>query len=864
MRRTAVRLIYGAAVFVIAVLVLELMMNRGSADSTAAMSAASFPVVTMESAGGAVNELHGYTQARDLRRYRGVITPIGADREVAFTVNPYGQTITALSFEVRSVDGARLIEDGAVTDYAQDEDGLIAARIKIKDLIEQEEEYMLVLLFVMPSGQELRYYTRIVASETNDAAEKIAFVYRFHEATFSKTAASAVATYIEPSAEGDNSSYAKVDIHSSYGQITWGDLAPEQEGEAVVRVLDMQPETAMLSLRYFVTVEKDGGRTRYVCEERYRLRMGETRINLLEFERTMEQVFVPSEAGRADGVLSLGIADPQLPFAESDGGGAFAFVQGGRLYACTTIDGSVAYVYGFADFGSLDARDTFADHAIRILNVDETGNVDFLVCGYMNRGRHEGELGAAVFSYNSVFRTVEERAFLPYAGSYELLKAQVERLCYLNKSNSLFLLIDETLCEVNLTNRTVHTVRSGLAEGSFQVSRDGQMIAWTEKAQDGADVVALTDLSTLEEKKITAAAGERLAPMGFIGEDLIYGTARQEDVLRDPTGSETLPMYRVRIVDGDLQLLENYEVPGYYVTACEVEGNQITLKRLTTGENSVLAGASSDGSAAADTSAAGASSASGVRFSPAPDDQIIDAEEAQTGVNYLRTASTQEYETVCEIRAKGLGDELKYVWPKEVLFEGSRDLALPEAQSAGKRYFVYGLGGVQGVYTRTAQAVQAAEQSGGSVVESGRYIWRKGNRAAVNQIMAITAREVQDGESALAVCLQAILDFEGTAQNAAVLLSQGQDVGQVLSESLPGAAVLDLTGCSLDAVLYYISEEKPVLVTTDDEGGAVLLVGYNEQEVVVMDPSAGTLYKKSRSETEELLGRSGTGMVSYL
>ena len=34
---------------------------------------------------------------------------------------------------------------------------------------------------------------------------------------------------------------------------------------------------------------------------------------------------------------------------------------------------------------------------IQILNIDESGNMYFLVSGYMNRGRQEGESGVAVY-----------------------------------------------------------------------------------------------------------------------------------------------------------------------------------------------------------------------------------------------------------------------------------------------------------------------------------------------------------------------------------------------------------------------------------------------------------------------------------
>ncbi|MDO4283720.1 MAG: hypothetical protein Q4C60_00155 [Eubacteriales bacterium] len=886
MRNSFLRLIYGAAVFVIAVIVMELFMNQGSSDSTAQMREATFPVVTMRAAGMEANELHGYAAERDLHQYRGVITPLSTDRSVSLSIDLYGQEMTDLSFEVRSVDGERLIETTQVTSYTSD-GGTVSANFALKDLIQEEQEYMLVLLLTTREGGTLRYYTRIVATDSYAAREKLSFVYQFHENTFSKTAASAITTYIEPNAEGDNTTYAQVNIHSSYGQITWGDLAPEQVTEPVASITDMQTETASFTLRYVVSVERDGESHWYECTEYYRLRMGEVRINLLEFERSMEQIFVPTqESSYGDDVISLGITDPGIAVEESDGGGAFAFVEAGRLYSCTTVDNAVSYVYGFADFDSVDARDRFAEHEIRILNVDETGNVDFIVYGYMNRGRHEGELGVAVYSYNSVFRTVEERAFLPYAGSYELLKAQVERLSYLNKSNSLFLLIDETLYEVNLTNRTVQTVVGGLTEGSFQVADSGRMIAWKKQkaSQDEADVILLTDLSSLEQKSITAQSDERINPLGFIGEDLIYGTARADDVVTDPTGNELQPMYNVKIVDKDLQTLENYEIAGYYVVSCEVEDNQITLHRLTTlaegaqtenGQTGSAQGSDAQTEAEAvqtgseeDTAAVQNQSASGStasRFRQAADDQIVNAQEAQSGSHVITTVFTQDYETVCQIRARGIsGGAIKYIRPKEVLFEGSRNLAL-DGTIEGERYTVYNTYGVQGRYADPSQAVQTAENSAGNVVDGqGRYIWKKGNRLSVNQIMAIGASAAQEGESSIAVCLQAVLDFEGVTRNARSMMEQGMGIREILEESIPGAQVLDLTGVALDSVLYYVSEEKPVIAITGGGTQAVLIVGYNEQAVVLMDPQTGTLYKASRSSAESLFGQSGNGYVAYL
>ncbi len=874
----------------------------------------------MQTQGQTVNELHGFKTERSLQRYRGPVTPLGTDRKVSFTVDTFGQTPVSLSFEVRALEDGRLVEDGEITDLetsGQESKGSFT----IHDLIENDREYMLVFLMKIPGEDStLRYYTRIIASEDNAAREKMSFVLSFHNATFSKTSASSITTYIEPNSEGDNSSYAHVDIHSSYGQITWGDLEPEQVGEASIAVEDMQTETAIFRVDYMVKAKDEGGESILLrCQEYFRIRKGESRINLLDYERYAEQVFVPSGSVETDGVITLGITGQDSECAESDGGSAFAFVQAGRLYACNPVDNAIAYVYGFGDFDSQDAREIWNRYEIKILNVDETGNVDFLVYGYMNRGDHEGELGAAVYNYNSIYRTVEEMAFVPYDGSAALLKAQIEKLSYLNKSNSLFLMMNETIYEIDLAGRQVSEIAAGLTEGSYQVSSDGRMIAWKQTNEQGTEQIILEDLSDKTTQTIDAATGEHVNPLGFIGEDLIYGKGRKSDVVADPTGSEVQPMYCVQIVNSALEVLENYQITGYYVTGCEVEGNQITLHRLRTQEadsgaaeteEEIITAAVAEeedtedaaaeqttqtGEEAADNttgdSTAGEQTDTGLteteengtgedgkapltvlpaestRFEAAQDDQIMDAQETTSGSHQIQRVASEEWMLVSQVSAKGMkAGSLKYIRPKEALFEGSREVVLSGEENAEELYVVYDLYGVVGIYQQASRAVQKADDVSGFVTdEKGLYIWKKGNRSSVNQIMSITGRSMQEGETSLSVCLQTILDFEGkSGVSASGLLSQGKTLQEVLTENIDGARVMDLTGAGLDAVLYYVSAEKPVLAARNNGRESVLIVGYNESQVVLMDPTAGTLYKITRTNAESLFGQSGNGYVAYV
>jgi hypothetical protein len=796
---------------------------------------ASLPVITLEVTGKTVNELHGCTSERDLSRFRTVITPLSEDRKVTFTVDTYGNTEAGLSFEVRSADGSELIEDGVIDGAQQDGSDRLQASFSLRDLIEKDTEYMLVLIITGTDGTKVRYYTRIVETDTDGAEKELDFAKRFHDAAIAGDGETAIQPYLETDAQETDISYENVSIHSSLSQVTYGTLAPEETVAPVIQIRDLQSETAMLRMEYILTVSGENGTDRYLCTENYRLRNGTDKVHLIDYDRTMRQIFDPSRADSfSDDVISLGINDSTLQMKESDGGSALAFVDAGRLYSCIPSESTVATVFSFGSPDSTDARENDRDYGIRILDVDEAGNINFIVYGYMNRGSHEGEIGTAVYLYSSMYKTVEELAFLPYSGSFELLKAQTEEMSFLNKSNMLYLLIDSTLWQIRLTDRSTTAVAQGLTSGTFRASSSGRMICWKENGK-----LTLMDCMNMQQKTVSAASGEMVVPLGFIEDDLIYGLARKSDIITDPTGNEVDPMYRVIVCDQDLNILEKYEQSDCYVVSGEVSGSQVNLHRMRK---------ASDGT-----------------FTEAEDDQILDSKASGQATNVLTTAPTEDRETVCEIDVRGLnGSSVKSVLPKQVLFEGSRVVTLPEVQEKDTEfYLVYDMYGVAGVFGSPSEAVQLAEERGGNVVDGrNRYIWKKGNRLASNQIMAITA--VQDaGEGSFADCLNAIFSLEGEASNAAAKLA-GNNMAQAIEETVPGALSLNLTGCSLDAVLYYVSCEKPVTVITDGGNKAVLITGYNDKEVVIMDPEAGTLSKVTREEAEKMLTGTGDSCLAYL
>ena len=162
------------------------------------------------------------------------------------------------------------------------------------------------------------------------------------------------------------------------------------------------------------------------------------------------------------------------------------------------------------------------------------------------------------------------------------------------------------------------------------------------------------------------------------------------------------------------------------------------------------------------------------------------------------------------------------------------------------------------------EAVNLAYEEAGVVVDQkGNYVWRKEKLNVRNQIMAIEGAAADEGTDALAVCLDVILAYEGVTRSTQPMLNQGRTVTEILEECLPGVQVLDLEDCSMASILYYPDREIPVLATLED-GNAVLIIGFNEQNIVIMNPENGQVYKVGMNDSTEWFEENGNMFLTYI
>ena len=833
MKKTIIRIAVCVVVFLASALIIGSIMNQGHNNMTMEMAPATLPMITMESGGVACNELHGNTVEMDVAYQKDCITLLGEGRQANFTVDTFGREITGISTEVRSIDGSRLIENSEVTGWKANGKSF-SVSLTLKDLIDTNTQYSLTLILELEGEQKVYYYTTILWNDDVHISEILEFATDFHGKLYDKEVAKELTKYLEPNSKlTDNGTFHKVNIHSSFQQITWGSLEPVQEDAASIRLTQISGNVASL-LMDFVVSTGEGKNKIY-----YRVRYTSERMYLLDYERTMTQIPDTTRMYANDKIL-LGITDENVGMMESADGNTVVFSDMGQLLSYNAATNRLTVIFSFYDKDNADRRTLYDNHGIKILDVDEGGNVKFAVYGYMNRGRHEGETGIQIISYDNSLNTIEEEVYIPYSKSYAVLKDEMEQLLYRNRQQHVYFFLENGVYDVDLENRSAEQLVSIRQDDSLQVSENHEIIVW----QEGDDInhsnqLNVRNLNTGEQTVIRAEDGEAIRPLGFMGEDIIYGVARESDIRTENSGQIFYPMYKVCISNSSGDNLKEYGQDGIYIVDCAIEGNQITLSRIQRSENG--------------------------SYQEILDDQIMNNVEEEPGQNKVVTADIDIYERYVQIQTKTTIDTktIKVLNPKEVVFEGGRELTL-DAVSEVSRYYVYNAYGVQGIYSAPGKAVKEAYDSSGVVAnDRGITVWLKGNRVSRNQIMAIKEESVTDQKNSLTVCLDNILRHAGITRNTEYDLAQGKTAIQILEENMTGVQVLDLSGCSLDAVLYYVNQDIPVLAILED-GEAVLVTGFNEFNVVIMEPSTGKLYKKGMNDATAWFAENGNHFITYM
>ena len=464
MKKLVLRIVSIAAAFLLGVLGMGYYLMAGNTDSTAHMASATLPLIYLEQGGRSFNLMHGYTKSMDASSIRDAVLPLPEDREISLRIESPDTAVQDIHYEVRSLDMDRLIEDGEL-EFTREGD-TIRADFQLMDLLEDGGEYLLALRLSLEQGREAYYYTHIANVGGTHLMECLELVDTIHGALFDKDNTVSIAQYMETDSSADNDTLDYVSIHSRYNQMIWANMEVEPpEGEVRTYITEIENAVASIRLEYELDYTNEEEETeRYEVTESFRVRYTEQRMYLLNYERRVDRIFEPDPSVFSEKSVDLGILNTEMEYRKNEEENIVGFVQNGQLWSYDAAQNKLSLVFGFREGD--DLRGSFDEHAIRILNVDESGSMNFLVYGYMNRGSHEGETGIALYTYDALANSVEERLFIESDRSFAALEAELGEAAYVNNNQQFYLYLDGSVICVDLNTLEYETIDSGVSAES--------------------------------------------------------------------------------------------------------------------------------------------------------------------------------------------------------------------------------------------------------------------------------------------------------------------------------------------------------------------------------------------------------------
>lgn len=287
-----------------------------------------------------------------------------------------------------------------------------------------------------------------------------------------------------------------------------------------------------------------------------------------------------------------------------------------------------------------------------------------------------------------------------------------------------------------------------------------------------------------------------------------------------------------------IEILKTYEKSGYYVSDVEIDDYTMYLNRIQY---------------------------NGTAYVEADQDMIMNREGDGAASVEVRSSSSDIKQTQYQLSlANPVSEkEPRLLTPKETILTEERNVALTQ-DGTGERYYVYVKGDVIFTTDDVTEAIGQANENMGVVIGADqKYVWKRSRNATQPAFSDIAVGEEDMDSGSIAKCINAMLEKEGINISVNALIAGGETPKTILGNTMRDAQILDLSGCNVEEVLYYVSCGSPVFAMTGSEE-AVLLVGYDADNVIVYDSDTGTNQRISLEEADEVFSGAGNVFLTYL
>lgn len=844
-RKIIAKILVFIAVAIGTAFIINKINNTGLDEASREMEDSELPLVYCEFEGNIINQMYGYTQTMATALMRDGIIPLDEESGVSVLVDDAMEFGDSYAYELRTIAGDSLIEDGEL-ESGESYQGYQRYKINFRMDMRQNQEYVLVFKITNADGICARYYTRVVSLQEQHAQKIMDYAMRFHNTTFTKEVnaeeGNMVYDVLRSPLAGESDTMTHVSLSSSYDMVSWGGIVPLVVTGIVPTITEIDNEYAVIHMAYMVESLNDSARHYYNVDEYYMARYDKDRevVNLLAFDRYMDSIFDDSYISKEKNSISMGIAsEEELEYMSTEDNRRMAFVKQGQLWYYDYETSSLIEVFGFFQGDYSDIRNMNNNMDINIVDMDDEGNVYFVVYGYMSRGSHEGKNGISLYYFTRSDSKIQEKFFVECDEPFDVMKQETGRFTYYDKTGYFYYLLDGTIYKVDLNNMTQNTLVYGLPSEKYIVSENRKIVVYPDQANN-EDVTSLVihNFETGEEYVEEGNASDRLLALGFVNNDLIYGVANKNDIIISSDGEAILPLYKIFIIAPDGEIIKEYKKNDIYIMNARVMEDKVYLQRAKKNNN----------------------------FFETCDADFISykEEEGENDLSVVSFKDSMERSRLDIVFPSNIyiSNTVERIMTKNKKEDNYTELSV-KTKITENSFYVFGNSGYRGEYNSAGRAILAVlDEHAGLVVDSnGNTIYRTIEAIEYNTIADdITEYPCGSVEDSLMTCAYMCVEYNNSnVEYSDIMACDSWE--NAFAEYTLGVGI-NISGIDLDTALYFLDRDVPFAACIDD-GRYVLVISYNSTHIRYYDPVLDEEVKVTRKSFKNSLSMHGNTMYTY-
>lgn len=606
-----------------------------------------------------------------------------------------------------------------------------------------------------------------------------------------------------------------VSLNSSFEDATFSGLRIERLSDPIPKVREVTEDSAVVELRYKALSLENGIATTYAVAEYFNMEYdnGSAAIQVHDYRRYVNQDFTAEAVSSLYNSIRLGITADRTPkYLTNKNMRKLAFVADNSLWIYNNEDSIYSSIYGTSTDEAEEERTPQEGYGILLLNMDDD-ILDFVVYGRINEGPREGSNGIALYEYSIKEATLREILFIDSDMYYEAMKLSVGKMCYYDKANRTFYcMMGNKIYGIDVFSGQSETLVDGVTAGQILVSDDMKVIAFPNNI-DQTKVTELTihDFGSGKET-VLKRKGSKLRLLNFVGRDIIYGTAEDEDISKEADGTPKFLYDRLFIVDRKGKVLKKYEKEGKLVSEITFDEKNIYLTRVSKdSETKEISEATSDY----------------ISYKPQENDDtmktVVSENEVGNQELYLKFPAT--------IYVRQGNEE---IFTKVASATSDVDISL-KAEVDEELSYIYEPSGLTGYDYSVGKAIRNVYENRGYVVSiDGSTMYRVKQMRPYLTVAGTFAYKAVDNEAdSFAACNYMCILSAGVQADYDEVRSKNDWVGSfaMYSNDVKG---VNLSGVKLETAIGFLSDGKPFAAKMGNR--YVLVVSYNDDYIRYYDP----------------------------